>query len=338
MSIKGRSIYLDYLKGLLIFLVVLGHSIQYIGYNGYDAVFYNKIFKLIYTFHMPLFLGISGYLTYLSVRKYLWYEFLKKRILTLLVPLFTWSLLHVFITLPFDENFSVADFFNKELDFFLNDYWFIWAIIFYSTIVTFLKKYHIDNGYILILVSLILMSIPFDKNFLWNMLESMFPFFALGYFLSALKLERVIIWSKRLFPILLVISALCFIYWGFDDYVYKTRSGWNNLDITIFRFIAGVILSVSFMVLSYYIYSLLRNSKALSFMADLGTETLGIYLSQGLLFFIIMEGYLPIINKMNYINAMLFILPALLLTVLLYYLVKLSSKNTILAFLLYGKK
>lgn len=47
---KNRIDYLDTLKGLLIILVVFGHT----GIN-------NDIQKWIYSFHMPLFLIISGF-------------------------------------------------------------------------------------------------------------------------------------------------------------------------------------------------------------------------------------------------------------------------------------
>ena len=58
----NRLYYLDNLKGLLIILVILGHAIQFT-LPDYENVF---AFRLIYSFHMPLFFFISGYL---AVRK-----------------------------------------------------------------------------------------------------------------------------------------------------------------------------------------------------------------------------------------------------------------------------
>lgn len=52
---------IDILKGTAIILMVLGHVIQTIyAPDNYDE---NLIFKFIYSFHMPLFIFISGYLT-----------------------------------------------------------------------------------------------------------------------------------------------------------------------------------------------------------------------------------------------------------------------------------
>jgi fucose 4-O-acetylase-like acetyltransferase len=59
-----RIVWLDSLKGLLILLVVLGHSIQAsmkaLGLSFLDDYFWN----LIYSFHMPAFIAVSGFLAY----------------------------------------------------------------------------------------------------------------------------------------------------------------------------------------------------------------------------------------------------------------------------------
>lgn len=54
-----RIIAFDYLKGIAIFLVVWCHCIQYIFGETFDNTFYS----IIYSFHMPLFMIISGYLS-----------------------------------------------------------------------------------------------------------------------------------------------------------------------------------------------------------------------------------------------------------------------------------
>lgn len=54
-----RSNYLDNLKGVLIFLVVLGHFL--FDYQGSQAI--KAIVQIIYLFHMPAFVFISGYLS-----------------------------------------------------------------------------------------------------------------------------------------------------------------------------------------------------------------------------------------------------------------------------------
>jgi len=56
----GRILWADNLKGFLILLVVFGHVIQF-SIPDYKNL---HIFNYIYSFHMPLFMAISGYVSY----------------------------------------------------------------------------------------------------------------------------------------------------------------------------------------------------------------------------------------------------------------------------------
>ena len=55
-----RSLFIDALKGIAIFLVVIGHVI--VAMYGEDQAEQNIIFRICYSFHMPLFVAISGFL------------------------------------------------------------------------------------------------------------------------------------------------------------------------------------------------------------------------------------------------------------------------------------
>ena len=52
----GRNTNLDSLKFFLIFLVIVGHCLDI----GLYARFNNDLFRLIYSFHMPAFVILSG--------------------------------------------------------------------------------------------------------------------------------------------------------------------------------------------------------------------------------------------------------------------------------------
>lgn len=89
---KTRNTYIDLAKGVAIFLVVLGHCIQYgysIDYYESRAFFENIVFKIIYSFHMPLFALISGYLFYFSLKKRNFFETIYNRFMTLGIPIIT---------------------------------------------------------------------------------------------------------------------------------------------------------------------------------------------------------------------------------------------------------
>lgn len=59
-SEKQRDYFFDNIKGFLIILVVFGHAIRYLAFKRNSTVLLG-LFMLIYSFHMPLFIFISGF-------------------------------------------------------------------------------------------------------------------------------------------------------------------------------------------------------------------------------------------------------------------------------------
>ncbi len=80
-----RDITMDALKGVAIVLVVLGHAVQF-SYVYFDA---NPLFRLIYAFHMPLFMFISGYIAFYGRDNWSWGQ-LRKKVLLLVLPFAAW--------------------------------------------------------------------------------------------------------------------------------------------------------------------------------------------------------------------------------------------------------
>lgn len=96
-AVPARKTDVDVCKGLLTLLVVLGHCIQYgMGqeYRETDAYFDNFLYRTIYCFHMPAFMIISGYFFANSCKKTASIpQMLKKRILSMLIPISSWSVI-----------------------------------------------------------------------------------------------------------------------------------------------------------------------------------------------------------------------------------------------------
>ena len=69
---------LDFIKGTAAFLVLWGHMVQY---GITESSFYeDPMYKLIYAFHRPVFIAISGYLFCKSFYRYSFTALLKKKI------------------------------------------------------------------------------------------------------------------------------------------------------------------------------------------------------------------------------------------------------------------
>lgn len=87
---QDRKEYIDIAKGLCIILVVLGHILQY-NYTGKGA---ESAFNFIYSFHMPVFMMLSGFVVAFSrdtldVTKPVY--FVKKKITSLILPYLIWG-------------------------------------------------------------------------------------------------------------------------------------------------------------------------------------------------------------------------------------------------------
>lgn len=77
MILKQRINWIDWAKVFAIYLVALGHLLSKTGSEGY-------IFNFIYSFHMPFFFFISGYLFRIKENGFV--DFLKSSFRSLLVP------------------------------------------------------------------------------------------------------------------------------------------------------------------------------------------------------------------------------------------------------------
>lgn len=60
---SNRNLYIDIVKGIAIILVVYGYCIEYYSTEYLNGNFFysDLIHKIIYSFHMPLFMLVSGY-------------------------------------------------------------------------------------------------------------------------------------------------------------------------------------------------------------------------------------------------------------------------------------
>mgnify|MGYP002623631565 CR=1 FL=1 len=87
----ARLEYVDYAKGVMILLVVVGHICQY--YFGRGK--YEPMYGFIYSFHMPLFFLLSGYVvgvTQKRIQSQTFRKWLGHKVQTLLVPFAVWGL------------------------------------------------------------------------------------------------------------------------------------------------------------------------------------------------------------------------------------------------------
>lgn len=54
--VKERILWIDFIKLLAIYFVVLGHVILFMGLDRDEVMHQNALYSLLYSFHMPLFM------------------------------------------------------------------------------------------------------------------------------------------------------------------------------------------------------------------------------------------------------------------------------------------
>lgn len=134
---------MDFLKGILIILVIVGHmrirGVKMIG--GY-------LIYIIYSFHMALLIGISGFLLNQQfIEKTNFSNLLKKYFYRLLIP---WLIAWIVYYIIWKEEFSVEAMVMYFL-FPLYHLWFVPALLIFIVFTWLLKKFKIQNQIILII-------------------------------------------------------------------------------------------------------------------------------------------------------------------------------------------
>lgn len=261
---KGRIAYLDNLKSFAILLVVLGHCIQTSFFEDYDN---NLLFRYIYSFHMPLFMCVSGWLSYKTDIRL---TRILHRFMQLMIPYFAWGLISACVI----GGFSWDLFLHPDRA----GLWFLWALFFIyaiQVIVEFVsKKIGVKSEILSAAVAMALSAIMIVlkiKLFGFQFIAWYYLFFCMGYYGN--KYRSILrIWSNKVqwpFFVLFLISAY---FWMRKDPPTFMDAGSGMIYNYIYKFVVAVIALIS-------LFSLFRNyvNHRIRFMTTLGTYTLGIY-------------------------------------------------------------
>lgn len=262
--IKKRSKEIDAIRGIAIILVVIGHVIQYQNPASYENTL---LFRIIYSFHMPLFFFVSGIVASYGHNVELNLKLLLKRTRALMYPWIVWT---IFIFVLFYIRNSVAFAFTKAIGF----YWFLPVLyICYCTSFLFCSAHkeglRLDVTVLLIAIIWFLM---FLANGFWiSSVRFHGFFFATGFVFATYTGSISRISAKRLLlPVFLVISLILW-YLAFN----LTSSG-NGLP-NYWNFLIRILSALSGIVFVWGVVSILPE-KIKYLLASLGVYSLQIYL------------------------------------------------------------
>ena len=310
---KERNLYLDVLRAICIIFVVIGHSIQYGSGEEFliwGMCFYNPVFIFIYSFHMPLFMLISGYLFAFSCKSKSAKELLIAKAKQILLPLFCWSFVTLAVQLikiflgASTHTFSVKWAMGMITSSFWGGPWFLWALWWCSFVIIIGRKFFKDSPIFYSLICLSMFFIPDKDN--TAVYKFMLPFFILAYLFNKYDLKTRLekIYTHKAFGFTALFAFLILLpHFNYDTFIYTT--GYYILDKNVvyqlhndcFRFVIGLVGSIAIMCIVHAFTDIMPSfmKKALAY---LGGCTFGIYLISNYLFDEVLK-YLPI-QELNY--------------------------------------
>ena len=299
-SSTERNLFIDMAKGVAVFLMLWGHCIQYCGGTNPVDFFGNPVFKTIYTFHMPLFALISGYLFFFSFSKRNLKELCIGRAKALLQPIlfcavFSFLLVDVLLGLKAGDT---SPFFTDKWTEYLSSLWFLWSILAASVSVAILYKkcdHWVGRLLLLPLFMLLIRALP---NGVHN--QFIFPFFVAGFLYAKYK-ERIPTYIHALRYAAIPLFPLMLCFYENKHYIYTTGlfspsfTDTQMMGINLYRWGIGLVGSVFALVILHGLYRFARaklhRTVLLDGLAAMGKDSLAIYaLSVPLLSY-----YLPIV-------------------------------------------
>lgn len=269
-----RSKYFDNAKFVLIILVVFGHVISPL--KEHDGILYN-IYSIIYLFHMPAFIFISGYFS----KGYQNKGYYRKLITKLILPYFIFQLIYsVFYYATGKEASFQVDFLQPHWSL-----WFLLSMFFWNLLLIPFAKLKWLGLPVAIMIGIGAGYIDQLGSFLsLSRTAVFFPYFFAGYLISGPQLKGLLGGKySRAVGITILIGAICLfgtsisqntVPWLLGDSSYAAM-GNEGVEAGFYR---GMLYIITAMV----VFGFLTLIPSIQFsFTEIGERTLYIYLFHG---------------------------------------------------------
>ena len=347
MNTKHRIGYIDSIKGFAIFLVVWGHCIQFFSTSN---CFENIVFSTIYSFHMPLFMMLSGFFFIGSLKEYM-KSFLIKTFRRLILPIILCgTLLSIYIDIMKGELQIIRILHSIWLQP-LNQFWFLRDLFVCYIFAYFILKLFNNKLFAFGCSLIILFILP---NKLWGGWMTaispisystlyIFPYFWIGIFIKCYYnyFQNL---RKQIFIISTIIFLVLIIFWDGNYTVYQspvypiyiyhnsfTFTLFQNWNITLYRLIIG--LAGGLMIWSFFDYFSIF-IKIIPVLECWGRNTLGIYIIQTFIIEYFMGKFIKIDIPILFYNFIITPIIAVILTILINFIVNQMKRNIITSYLI----
>lgn len=247
-----RLVFPDAIKAFLICFVVIGHTIG-LAYRGQMENYWcNPIITFIYSFHMPLFIAISGY--FLGNTQQMNIEVqIKKKFQRLGIPILTICMIYMFIMLVYNcTNLANVNIVNVLLFFYrgITYYWFFDCLLVLSVFCILSEFKGARLGLLIQLGVLVVLIVTYPilpSIFRKLQVVRLLPIFLLSYYVGRFNGIVLPFFLKHKTPILLLSTLMwvgCILVSGVNLLEYSLLS----------RIFVGLFSSVTILCLFTYIY------------------------------------------------------------------------------------
>ena len=341
----SRNIYLDSIKGIAIFLVVFGHCIQWGSGTTYltEGMFWeNPIYRCIYSFHMPLFALVSGYLMFPSIHKRTVLGYVKKQLLGIGVPLLSWAVIRWSYSIVAGNivvgggKILITSLFNEAM----GGLWFLRVLLVCSSIIAVVALFIKENKWKLVVFTVIQIGLLFIPDYYkYDRVAYLFPYFVIGYFafIAPHKIKvymsswYFVALSGALFTVLFYFfkSEYIYSYCPQATYIFRNGNGiqevFGQMYINCYRWaigLAGCVFVISFgrkvfknkkniismvgrYTLAIYIVSDMLNGTALYLLTKKCYFNVGQCFLESIIMIALCMGFSYLVGKNKYLNGLL---------------------------------
>lgn len=261
---RYRNYAFDSLKAIMITLMVFGHLIEEYGYDGIIGI----IWVYIYSFHMPVFVFISGYFSKNTDKG------IKNAVSSLLIPYLIVDV--VFSLFTNDFKISTIDIFRPNYA-----YWYIFSLFIWRIMIKALSrlKFLFEISIVLALICGYYYSVNY--YFSSSRIICFFPFFVIGYYFTENNLKSIKENPKGIFCFLAILASLITIALKYANmipprmYLLSTSYSEQGLGFGTGLVYRSIIIVIAFIFILSFI-NLVPNKENL--LSKLGSRTITVYL------------------------------------------------------------
>lgn len=313
-------------------LVIIGHAIQTVMQKD---CFNDHVFNLIYSFHMPAFISISGWFSYHKIHRGGYLDVCLRRSKQLLMPYVLWSLLQWGIS---DRSTSRLWMILSHPDSF---FWFLWVLFWICCIFTLCRwiadMLKIDELIPIGLTAILLIGMMVGMEFRlfgFQFLAYYFLFYTLGYCIHRFSIMQIK--NNFIIAALVVIWTILAWYWNMHELPSWFPTIPHVPSILLQYAYRGMTAIVAMFALFGIAPQILDSASRFNqFVQSIGISSLGLYIIHLLFIGYVLElmqnliPNIPIWCMIGVVFTMTFIISVIF--------VKLIERKHWMAFVLFGK-